>query len=118
MIPVILAGAYHEWLYLFFAAGAFIFSPIYHFYKITNLSSLYFRISEKCDVLFATGAFAYMYYYTYYNDPWPYKIILHTALTLAIVFYLYGRRANYPKLHPWFHVIAATVSSAILVLAH
>lgn len=116
--PVIFATNYHEWLYLFFASGVFIFSPLYHWYQIKYKSTFFYRVFERCDLFFAIGSFAYMYIYTYIYTPREYKLILFIFLTLAILLYWFGLKRNYEKLHPWFHIAVATVSTAILVLTH
>lgn len=118
VLPVIYAGIYHEWLYFFFALGLLIFSPLYHWYKIKKTKSLAFFIFAKCDVVFAIGAFLYMYYFVYKHSPEHYILTLYGLLSLVVLFFWYGRRANYEKLHPWFHIVAPIVSSIILVLTH
>jgi len=118
VLPVIFSFIYNERLYLFFATGIFIFSVLYHWFKIVNVSSVYFRIFEWLDVLFGIGSFSYMYYYVYKYSHEQDKLVLYVLLSLAILFFLWGRRKNYKLLHPWFHVVAPAVSSTILVLAH
>ncbi len=119
IMPVLFAGAYHQWLYFFFASGLCIFSPLYHWYKTKNPQSPSFILYKTCDWAFALGAFVYMYYYIYRNVFGQSKTILYILLSLVVAFFWYGwKRADYEKLHPWFHVIAPIVSSAILVVAH
>src|SRR3989344_4556125 len=113
ILPVIYAAIYHEWLYLFFATGVFIFSPLYHWYQIINPRSLRFYLFKTLDWMFAVGAFIYMYYYTNTHTEGTGKLILFSLLSLAIIFFLFGWRKHYAKLHPWFHIIAPTVSSLI-----
>ncbi len=115
-LPVLFAGIYHEWLYLFFASGLFIFSPLYHWYKINKPKSLLFKLF---DWMFALGSFVYMYYYVYKHAPANYKIFLYIALSLVVLFFWYGwKRADYEKMHPWFHIIAPIVSSIILIVTN
>jgi hypothetical protein len=119
ILPVLFAEAYHQWLYFFFAAGLCIFSPLYHWYKITNPRSRYFTVFKTFDWAFALGAFVYMYYYIYSHTEGQNAAILYILLSLVVVFFWYGwKRADYKKLHPWFHIIAPIVSSIILVVAH
>jgi hypothetical protein len=117
IVPAIVAGTYHQWLYCFFASGIFIFSPFFHWYRIKNSISTYFRTFKTIDWLFAVSAFLYMYYYTYrYTD--NYRPALIILLTLVVVFFWYGwKHGSYEKFHPWFHILAPLVSTAILVAA-
>lgn len=119
ILPVIFAGIYHQWLYCFFATGLCIFSPLYHWYKITRPKTMYFRVYKACDWIFALGAFMYMYYYIYERIQGEYQLILLALLSLVVVFFWYGwKRADYAKMHPWFHIIAPIVSSLILIVAN
>ncbi|MBP6974561.1 MAG: hypothetical protein KBB54_01310 [Candidatus Pacebacteria bacterium] len=119
ILPVIFAALYHQWLYCFFASGIFIFSPLFHWYRITNPTSPLFRVFKTADWLFAVGAFIYMYYYVFNYIYEKYQILLSVLLTLVVIFFWYGwRRADYSKMHPWFHIIAPIVSSVILIAAH
>lgn len=116
-LPVLFAGIYQQWLYMFFAGGIFIFSPLYHFYKITNPASPLFTFFKTGDWLFAVSAFVYMYYYIYSYVPDKYKALLFVLLSLVVIFFLYGWLfGDYTKMHPWFHIIAPIVSSLILIL--
>lgn len=118
IVPAIVAGVYHQWLYCFFASGIFIFSPLFHWQRITNPKSRLFTLFKILDWFFAVGAFLYMYYYTYTYTT-KYQTSLFILLTLVVVFFWYGwKRASYEKLHPWFHIIAPLVSTAILVVAN
>ena len=117
-LPVAFAYHYHEWAYLFFAAGVFVFSPIYHWQKIKNSSRRLLAISKKLDVLFAIGAFSYMYVYVAYHDMGQSNLIFYTLLSLSILFFLIGKKINYKKLHPWFHILTPLISSAILIISH
>lgn len=118
ILPVIYAGLYGERLYLFFASGVFVFSPLYHWYQIRSQTSARYRMFERLDWFFALGAFLYMYYYIYFYNQQKDKLLLLILLSAVVLFYWLGRRFDYQKLHPWFHVAAPLVSSAILVLAH
>ncbi len=116
ILPVIFAALYHQWLYCFFATGLFIFSRLFHWYRISNRSSQLFQIFKTADWMFAVGAFLYMYFYIYTYTKGKVELILNTLLTLVVVFFWYGwKRADYEKLHPWFHVVAPVVSSLILI---
>jgi len=118
-LPVIFAGIYHQWLYFFFASGLFIFSPLYHFSKTKNPHSYYFKIFKNLDWLFAVGAFLYMYYYVSIHIFNNWRIIFYLLLSLVILFFLYGwKKGDYQKWHPWFHIVAPIISSAILIVAH
>lgn len=118
ILPAIVAGMYHQWLYCFFASGIFIFSPLFHWYRITNPGSKLFILFKTLDWFFAVGAFLYMYYYIYAYTT-TYQTTLFVLLTLVIVFFWYGwKRASYEKFHPWFHIIASLISTAILVVAN
>ena len=119
ILPVFFAALYHEWLYCFFASGLFIFSPLFHWYKITNPSSVQYRVFRKVDWAFAIAAFLYMYYYVYQYIDGANAVVLYMLLSITIVFFWYGwRRGDYEKWHPWFHIVAPLVSSAILIAAH
>ena len=118
ILPVIFSAMYHEWLYFFFAAGLVIFSPLYHWYKFHRPNSTAFPIFMWCDTAFALGAFLYMYFYVYRYTPQEFKLLLFGSLSAVVLFFWYGRRADYDKLHPWFHIIAPIISSSILVLTH
>jgi len=118
VLPVIFAAVYGERLYLFFASGIFIFSLFYHWFQIVNPASFYFRLFEGADVLFGIGSFLYMYYYVYNYNRTQDRLIFYILLSLAILFFWWGRRTNYNKFHPWFHVVAPVISSAILIFAH
>ena len=118
-LPVIFAGIYQEWLYGFLASGLLIFSPLYHWFKINRPVSFAFQLFKKLDWIFATSAFVYMYYYTYHNIGGYKQIIFHILLSLVLVFFWYGYKKNdYQKWHPWFHIIAPIISSAILIVAN
>ena len=118
-LPVIFGGIYQQWLYCFLASGLFVFSPLYHWYKINKPSSFLFKLFKKLDWLFAISAFAYMYYYTYQKIEGYKGIIFYILLTLVLVFFWYGYKKNdYEKWHPWFHIIAPIISSAILIVAN
>ncbi len=118
ILPAIVAGMYHQWLYCFFASGIFIFSPLFHWYRITNPGSKLFTIFKTLDWFFAVGAFLYMYYYIYTHTPIQ-QATLFILLTLVVIFFWYGwKRASYEKFHPWFHIIAPLVSTAILIIAN
>ena len=118
-LPVIFASIYHQWLYCFLASGLLVFSPLYHWFKIIKPNSLYFNLFKKLDWIFAVGAFAYMYYYTYQNIEWYKQIIFYVLLSMILIFFWYGyKKSDYEKMHPWFHIIAPIISSAILVVAH
>jgi len=82
------------------------------------MGSFSYHIFKKYDLFFAVGSFAYMYIYTYVYTPGEYKLALFIFLALAILLYWFGLMKNYKKLHPCFHIVVATVSSAILVLTH
>lgn len=118
VLPAIVAGMYHQWLYCFFASGIFFFSPLFHRYRIIKPESRLFRLFKTFDWLFAVGAFLYMYYYIYaFTD--SYQTTLFVLLTLVVIFFWYGwKRASYEKFHPWFHIVAPLVSTLILVIAN
>lgn len=117
-LPAIVAGMYHQWLYCFFASGIFIFSPLFHWYRITNPRSTFLKLFKMLDWFFAVGAFLYMYYYIYAYTT-TYQTTLFIFLTLVVIFFWYGwKRASYEKFHPWFHIVAPLVSTAILVVAN
>lgn len=118
ILPVIFAAIYHEWLYLFLASGLSIFSPLYHWYQICKPTSYLHWLYGLCDVIFAISAFIYMYFYAYMYTDGPYKTILLSLLTAAVLFFWFGRRRDYKRWHPWFHVFAPIISSLILILAH
>lgn len=116
VLPAIFAALYHEWLYFFFAAGLCIFSPLYHWHQIYKPSSRQFKVYARLDLLFAASAFIYMYFWVYVYG--QYKAIFWILLTFVVLFFLYGRRYDYQKLHPWFHIVAPVVSAAILIWGH
>ena len=116
IIPAIVAGIYHQWLYCFFASGIFIFSPLFHWYRIKDRVSKKFTLFKTFDWLFAISAFIYMYLYIYFYGYNLNQNILYILLTGVVIFFWYGwKKADYKKLHPWFHVIAPLVSTTILV---
>lgn len=118
-LPVIVSFLYKQWLYFFLASGLLFFSPLYHWYKINRSISLSFKIFRKLDWSFAVCAFVYMYYYAYENTKGYSWIIFYLLLSLVVVFFWYGyKKSDYEKWHPWFHVVAPIVSSAILIIAH
>ena len=118
-LPVLFAAIYHEWLYCFFASGLFVFSPLFHFYRIHKPHSVMFRIYKVLDWMFAISAFVYMYYYIYEYAHDVTQSILFLLLSSVVFFFWYGwKRVDYEKYHPWFHIVAPIVSSAILILAH
>ena len=118
-LPVIFAGIYEQWLYLFFASGLLMFSPLFHLYRIKNPASRYYFFFRKMDWSFAFGAFFYMYFYVYQYIKGNEKYVFYTLLFLVILFFWYGyKKGDYEKLHPYFHIIAPIVSSAILLIAH
>ncbi len=118
-LPVIFAAMYHQWLYCFFAGGLFIFSPLFHWYRIYSPKSLSFKVFKTFDWLFAVSAFLYMYYYIYQYTQGSAMPILFFLLTSVVIFFWYGwKRADYEKSHPWFHIVAPMVSSLILILAN
>ena len=114
VLPVFFAAMYQEWLYFFFAVGLCIFSPLYHWYQIHKPGSNLFHAYRRLDLAFAVGAFMYMYTWVYQYG--VKKIVFFVLLSLVVLFFLYGRRADYKKLHPWFHIVAPIISSAILIL--
>ncbi len=119
VLPVIFATLYHQWLYCFFAVGLCIFSPLFHWYRITDRKSVYFLVSRILDWLFALAAFIYMYYFIYHHTVGKSQTMLSVLLSLIVLFFLYGWLfGNYKKLHPWFHIMAPIVSSIILIVAH
>ncbi len=119
LLPVVWAGVYSQWLYLFLASGLAIFSPLYHWYRINNKSYFYTRLFNNLDWLFAIGAFAYMFFYVYKYVPVSQKIDFYVLLSLLILFFWYGYKfGSYAKIHPWFHIFAPIVSSAILIVAN
>ena len=116
-LPVIFAVIYHQWIYCFLASGLLIFSPLYHWFKINKNDSLYFNIFKKLDWLFALSAFIYMYYYVH-QYILTNNLPLYILLTFILIYFWYGyKKGDYEKTHPWFHVIAPIISSAILVMA-
>ncbi len=117
ILPVFFAGVYHAWLY-FFALGLVIFSPLYHWYRIHKPHTSLFLLFEICDIAFAIGAFVYMHYYIYAHGSQEYAVSLFALLTAVVLFFLYGHRRRYKKVHPWFHIVAPVVSSRILVMTH
>ena len=118
ILPALTAALYQQWLYCFFATGIFIFSPIFHWYRLIDRKSKQFTIFKILDWSFAVSAFLYMYYYIYIYAT-NYKITLFTLLTLVVLFFWYGwKRASYEKLHPLFHIIAPIVSTAILLVVN
>lgn len=119
VLPVIFASIYQQWLYCFLASGLLFFSPLYHWFKINKPDSLYFNLFKKLDWSFAISAFIYMYYYTYKNIDKYQQIIFYILLSLVLLFFWYGyKRNDYEKWHPWFHIIAPIISSAILIIAN
>jgi CDP-diglyceride synthetase len=119
LLPVIYAFLYHQWIYFCLASGLLIFSPLYHWYKITKPTSFSFKIYKKLDWLFAVGAFLYMYYYIYRYIQNLAEILLYFLLSLILLFFWYGyKRGDYEKTHPYFHIIAPMISSAILIIAN
>lgn len=119
ILPVIFAALYHQWLYCFFASGIFIFSPLFHWQRITNPASIQFQIFKIADWSFAVGAFVYMYYFIYQYISGQAQNILYFLLTLVVIFFWYGwRRGEYDVWHPWFHIAAPIVSSLILIIAN
>jgi CDP-diglyceride synthetase len=117
--PVIFAGIYQEWLYYFLASGLLVFSPLYHWFRINKSTSFSFKLSKKLDWSFAVSAFIYMYYYAYQNTKEDSWIIFYVLLSLVLVFFWYGyKKSDYEKWHPWFHIIAPIISSAILIVAN
>lgn len=117
--PVIIAGAYGEWTYLFFASGIIICSMLFHWYRITAHESRLFWSFRVADWMFATGAFIYMYYYVHTHFHGILEVSFSILLSLTLIFFLYGwRYGNYRLFHPWFHFIAPAISSAILLIAH
>ena len=118
ILPVIFAGIYGQWLYLFFASGLCIFSPLFHWYRMNNPKSFYFKLFKTLDWAFALSAFVYMYYYIYTHVDGQGSIVLYILLSLVVLFFWYGwKRADYEKYHPWFHIAAPIVSSLILIFA-
>jgi CDP-diglyceride synthetase len=118
-LPVIFAGIYQEWLYCFLASGLLIFSPLYHWYRIIKPTSFSFRLYKKLDWSFAISAFIYMYYFTYQNIYGYKQFIFYILLSLVLVFFWYGyKKKDYEKWHPYFHIIAPLISSAILIVAY
>ena len=119
ILPALFAAIYSEWLFCFFAGGLFIFSPLFHWRRITNPSGAYFVIFRLIDWAFATTVFVYMYRYVYHHFIHDVALLFYASLLLVIIFFLYGwRRGDYNMWHPWFHIIASIVSSAILIMAH
>lgn len=119
ILPVIFAGVYHEWLYCFLATGLLIFSPLYHWDKITEPFSFSFRLFKRLDWVFAVSAFIYMYYYVYLHILPKYEFVFYGLLSLVLLFFWYGyKKGDYGKIHPWFHIVAPIISSAILIVAH
>lgn len=114
--PVLFAAAYHEWFYLFFATGLLIFSPFYHWYKITKPHTHWYRIFRDLDIAFAVGGFMYMYYFVNMYSPDEYTLLLFSLLSVIIVFWWYAHAGDYKKFHPWFHIAGPAVSSLILLL--
>lgn len=118
-LPVVFSAIYQEWLYCFLASGLLIFSPLYHWFKIIKPNSLSFRLFKKLDWVFAISAFIYMYYYTYQNVKGYGQVIFYMLLSLVLVFFWYGyKKGDYERVHPWFHIIAPIISSAILIFAN
>jgi len=92
-LPVIFAAIYGEWLYCFFASGLLVFSPLFHWYRIVNTESFYFKLFKTMDWMFAIGAFFYMYYYIFTNTHFHEKTFLFTALTAVVIFFgMVGRK--------------------------
>jgi len=116
VLPVIFAALYQEWLYCFFAVGLCIFSPLYHWYQINKPGSKLFHAYRRLDLAFAVSAFIYMYYWVYQYG--QYKLVFFALLSSVVLFFLYGRRADYKKLHPWFHIVAPIISSGILIFGN
>lgn len=117
-LPVVFAFIHQQWLYCFLASGLLIFSPLYHWYKLSHPKSLLFNIFKKGDWIFAISAFIYMYYYVYQYIQTKKQLIFYILLSLVLVFFWYGYKKNdYEKWHPWFHIIAPIISSAILIVA-
>jgi hypothetical protein len=117
-LPVVFAALYSEWVYCFFALGILVFSPLYHWYKIKNPDSFLFKVFKNLDWMFAISAFLYMYFYVYQNIDAE-KNEFYLLLTSLIAFFWYGwKKKEYDKWHPWFHVAAPIVSSAILIFSN
>lgn len=118
-LPVIFAFIYQEWLYCFLASGLLIFSTLYHWDKITKSVSFSFNLFKRLDWMFAVCAFIYMYYYVHLYIVSQYGITFYFLLSLVLLFFWYGyKKGDYKKTHPWFHIIAPIISSAILIVAH
>lgn len=118
ILPVVFAGIYHAWLYLFLATGLLLFSPLYHWYSEYRPRSPLHVWYRRADVIFARCAFIYMYYYTLRYVPGVYAVVMVILLSLLVVFFWYAQGSRYERWHPWFHILAPIVSSAILFVAH
>jgi hypothetical protein len=119
LLPVLLAVWYGEWLYALIAFGLVVFSPLFHWYRITNQKSFAYWACRRIDWIFAVIAFFFMYYYVALNIRGATAFVLYAALSSIIIFFWYGwKKGDYDKLHPWFHTIAPIVSIVILIAAN
>lgn len=119
VLPVATSIIFEQWMYLFFAGGLLIFSPLFHWYRIVDQESAYYGIFRKLDWLFAAGGSFYMYYYVSENLSGEIAWLLYLLISSVIAFFWYGWLiGNYKKLHPWFHVIGAMLSTSLLLLVH
>ncbi len=117
-IPIVFSFIYGEWLYLFFAVGALIFSYLYHWFKIRDRETILFPLFRFFDWSFAAAAFFYMFYFSYHFLSGSLQLFIYLSLIGVIFFFLYGwQYSDYKKLHPYFHIVAGFISGLILIFS-
>lgn len=119
LLPAMYAFFYQEWTYFFFAAGLFIFSPCFHWFRIADQRSVYYGIFRKLDWLFAAGGFFYMFFYINEHLSGVHAELLYLFAFSLLAFFWYGwLQGDYRKLHPWFHVMGGVLSTIVLVFVN
>jgi hypothetical protein len=119
VLPFLVSIIYGEIVFLFFSAGLMIFSPLFHWYFIHDTSKWYFHLFRGMDWLFASSAAIYTYVFIYKYLPETVSAVFYCLLSFLLLFFWYGlKKGDYLTLHPYFHIIASILSSAIIYAAH
>ncbi len=117
VVPICIALVQGQWVFLAIASSIMICSPLFHWYNIVAPGSWKYWLFRVLDWVCAGSAVIYLYLHIGAQFTEQTQIIFQLLLSLALLFFWYGwRYGNYRTLHPWFHLIVAALSSAILLV--
>lgn len=119
LFPTIIAFYKHEWVYFILAFLIFIFSTLYHLYFKHKINHWVNTFLKDGDWIVALLCYCYMFYFIYNYSFDSLKLFLNISLSLSLVLFVLGYKniLSYHKYHPFFHILAGTVSGLIVLFS-